>query len=115
MAYTATPHGDCMYITALQPSKSLHQDLPMHKHQCLQGEDQQPIEDTRVDDTSGSTVVDDFDPNNVVDFWRKEGRWPRQYFEPELEAQHKEPKYPIRNRPQRMGRVFRGLEPGNRS
>ncbi|KAI0855415.1 hypothetical protein F4860DRAFT_521591 [Xylaria cubensis] len=35
----------------------------------------------QIEDTRG----DDFDPNNVVDFWRKEGRWPRQFFEPDLE------------------------------
>ncbi|KAI0388850.1 hypothetical protein F5Y17DRAFT_172469 [Xylariaceae sp. FL0594] len=36
-------------------------------------------------DTSGNTAADNIDPNNPIDFWRKEGRWPSQLFEPDME------------------------------
>ncbi|KAI1108277.1 hypothetical protein F5Y14DRAFT_457181 [Nemania sp. NC0429] len=36
-------------------------------------------------DTSGNTAADNIDPNNPIDFWRKEGRWPSQLFEPGME------------------------------
>ncbi|KAJ3569085.1 hypothetical protein NPX13_g6197 [Xylaria arbuscula] len=57
----------------------------------------QTIEDTRglgptpssrpsaAGDTSGNTAADNVDPNNPIDFWRKEGRWPSQLFEPGME------------------------------
>ncbi|KAI0098866.1 hypothetical protein GGR51DRAFT_576740 [Nemania sp. FL0031] len=36
-------------------------------------------------DTSGNAAPDTVDPNNPIDFWRKEGRWPSQLFEPGVE------------------------------
>ncbi|KAI0913155.1 hypothetical protein F4823DRAFT_107902 [Ustulina deusta] len=38
-----------------------------------------------ADDTAGNTAADNVDPNNPIDFWRKEGCWPSQLFEPDME------------------------------
>ncbi|KAI0204450.1 hypothetical protein F4808DRAFT_474971 [Astrocystis sublimbata] len=38
-----------------------------------------------ADGAFGNTAADNVDPNNPIDFWRKEGRWPRQLFEPGME------------------------------
>ncbi|KAJ8118899.1 hypothetical protein ONZ43_g3902 [Nemania bipapillata] len=86
------------------------QDAPTRKRQRLktynksskeppiQGKGRkQAIKDTRdlcptsssrpsaADDTSGNTAANNVDPNNPIDFWRKEGRWPSQLFEPGME------------------------------
>ncbi|KAI1426995.1 hypothetical protein F5Y12DRAFT_783568 [Xylaria sp. FL1777] len=72
-----------------------NQDAPTRKRQRLKtyhNSSKEPpaqaIEDTRdlgtapslslftADDTSGSTAACNVDPNNLIDFWRKEGRWP---------------------------------------
>ncbi|KAI0407507.1 hypothetical protein F4802DRAFT_554132 [Xylaria palmicola] len=71
------------------------QDAPTRKRQRLetyyksskdpsiQGKGQKhAIEDTRDLDP---TPADNVDPNNPIDFWRKEGRWPSQLFEPGME------------------------------
>ncbi|KAI1271425.1 hypothetical protein F5Y07DRAFT_413566 [Xylaria sp. FL0933] len=82
------------------------QDPPTRKRQRLktiQGKDRKrAIEDTpdlspeppskgprlrlsADEDTSGNAAADDVDPINPIDFWRKEGRWPSQLFEPGME------------------------------
>ncbi|KAI5926794.1 hypothetical protein F4810DRAFT_488146 [Camillea tinctor] len=38
-----------------------------------------------ANDTLGNTLVDNIDSYNPIDFWRKEGRWPSQLFEPGME------------------------------
>ncbi|GAW26401.1 hypothetical protein SAMD00023353_3000980 [Rosellinia necatrix] len=85
------------------------QHLPTHEHKrqrrksyhtssemaLIQGQRQsQLVDDARhsgpiplrrpsvVDDPPGDAIVDDVDPNNPVDFWRKKGHWPREVFEP---------------------------------
>ncbi|TQV90628.1 reverse transcriptase [Cordyceps javanica] len=32
-----------------------------------------------------NTALDNADSDNPIEFWRREGRWPRRYFEPEME------------------------------
>ncbi|KAI0388275.1 hypothetical protein F5Y17DRAFT_453438 [Xylariaceae sp. FL0594] len=44
-----------------------------------------PSRPSAAGDTSGNTAADNVDPNNPIDFWRKEGRWPSQLFEPGME------------------------------
>lgn len=36
-------------------------------------------------DTSGNTAADNVDSNNPIEFWRTEGCWPSQLFEPDME------------------------------
>ncbi|KAI1193913.1 hypothetical protein F5X97DRAFT_312514 [Nemania serpens] len=39
-----------------------------------------------ADHASSNTAADTGDPNNPIDFWRTEGRWPSQLFEPDMES-----------------------------
>lgn len=40
---------------------------------------------TTIPTTSGNVAADNTDPDNPIEFWRRKGRWPRQYFEPDME------------------------------
>ncbi|RYC61999.1 hypothetical protein CHU98_g4217 [Xylaria longipes] len=40
-----------------------------------------------VEDDFGNTVANNVDTKNPVDFWTREGHWPRQYLEPDMDRQ----------------------------
>ncbi|RWA07429.1 hypothetical protein EKO27_g7681 [Xylaria grammica] len=43
------------------------------------------ISSPTIPETVSNATVDNVDTDNPIDFWRKEGRWPRLYFEPTME------------------------------
>ncbi|KAJ8109235.1 hypothetical protein ONZ43_g6190 [Nemania bipapillata] len=96
-------------------------DAPARKHQRsedprIQGEDQtRAIENTShfspKPPKTRPPVAEDILELDPIDFWVKQGHWPRQYFEPEMKKRGAIPKRLTRPKPKRTNSVCTSVTP----